>query len=359
MKSSATNQKISWFRREEIAGTLDLTPQFQRRPVWTEDQQSYLIDTVLSGLPIPEIYFRSASSPKGDTRYEVIDGQQRIRSVLLFGTNDLELTGDLVSVKWIGKRFEDLTDSEKTDFWDYNIVTRDVSGATDIEIRDLFKRLNLVSVGLNNQELRHARHSGRFIKAMEFIADDKWWLDTGVVNLREIRRMQDVEFISELFIALIAGPQDKKKTLDEYFANYDGSMPQETEWVGTFEQVRDFTRTLLPADELRKWKGKSDFYSLFLALAPLAERSPRLTSSEREVVRSALKVFRAEVDQAKKKDNTAFFPVDVKEYAEAVTRAASDLGRRDARLRILEGRLQSALASISKRSRGQTNPRAA
>lgn len=359
MKSSATNQKISWFRREEAAGTLDLTPQFQRRPVWVEDQQSYLIDTVLSGLPIPEIYFRSSSSPEGETHFEIIDGQQRIRSVLLFGTNDLELTGDLVSVKWTGKRFEDLTDTEKTNFWDYDIVTRDVSGATDIEIRDLFKRLNLVSVGLNDQELRHARHSGRFIKAMEFIADDKWWLDTGVVNLREVRRMQDVEFMSELFIALIAGPQDKKKILDEYYANYDGSMPQEAEWVGIFERVRDFMRTLLPPDELRKWKGKSDFYSLFIALAPLAERSPRLTSSEREAVRSVLKTFRAEVDQAKRKDNKAFFPVGVEEYAEAVTRAASDLGRRNARLRILEGRLQGALASISKRARAQPNPRAA
>jgi hypothetical protein len=194
---------------------------------------------------------------------------------------------------------------------------------------------------------------------MEFIADDKWWLDTGVVNLREVRRMQDVEFMSELFIALIAGPQDKKKTLDEYFANYDGSMPQETEWVGSFEQVRDFIRTLLPPDELRKWKGKSDFYSLFLALAPLAERSPRLASNEREAVRSVLKIFRAEVDQAKRKDDATEFPVDVKEYAEAVTRAASDLGRRNARLRILESRLQRALASIPKRTRAQTTPSAA
>ena len=194
---------------------------------------------------------------------------------------------------------------------------------------------------------------------MEFIADDKWWLDTGVINLREIRRMQDVEFISELFIGLISGPQDKKKTLDEYFATYDGSMPQETEWVGEFEQVRDFMRTLLPPDELRKWKGKSDFYSLFLALAPLAERSPRLTSNEREAVRSALKVFRAEVDQAKRKDNKNVFLDDIHEYAEAVTRAASDLGRRNARLRILEGRLQGALTSTSKRTRAQMNPRAA
>jgi uncharacterized protein with ParB-like and HNH nuclease domain len=108
MDSSATNYKISWFRKEDSAGTLDLSRTFQRRPVWTEEQSSFLIDTILWGLPIPEIYIRSSSSPTGDTRYEVVDGQQRIRSVLLFGSNDLELSGEEISAKWIGKRFEDL-----------------------------------------------------------------------------------------------------------------------------------------------------------------------------------------------------------------------------------------------------------
>src|SRR5437762_1625434 len=180
MDVSASNQKISWFRREEESETLDLTPQFQRRPVWTDEQSSYLIDTILSGLPIPEIYIRSSSTPKGKARYEVIDGQQRIRAVLEFGANDLELNGEHVN--------------------------------------------------------------------------EKWWLDAGLVNVRQIRRMQDVEFISELFIALVGGPQDKKNTLEEYYANFEASMSDWTDWVAVFERVRDFISTLLPAEELRPWR---------------------------------------------------------------------------------------------------------
>jgi|SRR5579864_427625 len=350
MDSSATNQKISWFKKEESAGSLDLSPQFQRRPVWTEEQQSYLIDTILSGLPIPEIYLRSSSTPSGETRNEVVDGQQRIRSVLLFGSNDLELSGEEVSAKWAGKRFEDLSDPEKIAFWDYQIVVRDVSGATDVEIRDLFKRLNIHSVVLNDQELRHARYSGRFIKAMETLADDEWWLDARIVNVRQIRRMQDVEFISELFVALIAGPQDKKNTLDEYYGNFDGAMPEQTEWIARFERTRDFIRTLLNPEEIRAWNGKSDFYTLFLAMAPLAERVPKLTATEKDAVRSHLAAFRSSVDQAKRKDNKRQFPRDVHDYAEAVTRAATDLGRREMRLQILEARIAKALAG-SKRTR--------
>jgi hypothetical protein len=350
MDSSATNQKISWFRKEEIAGNLDLTPVFQRRPVWTEEQSSYLIDTILNGLPIPEIYLRSSSTPGGDSRYEVVDGQQRIRSVLLFGSNDLELSGDNVGPKWFEKRFEDLSDTEKTAFWDYKLVVRDVSGASDLAIRDLFKRLNIHSVVLNNQELRHARYSGHFIQAMETLADDEWWLDSGVVSLRQIRRMEDVEYISELLVGLIAGPQDKKKSLDDYYADYDAAMPQRGEWVERFEQVRDFIKSLLNKGELRLWSGKSDFYTLFLAMAQFAERKPRLTAIEKGKVRAELGVFRSQVDQAKKKDNKKRFGNDVEEYVEAVTRAATDQGRREARLRILEERLQKALAMVAKRA---------
>jgi hypothetical protein len=112
---------------------------------------------------------------------------------------------------------------------------------------------------------------------MEELSDDEWWLEAGIVNVREIRRMIDVEFISELFVALIARPQDKKKNLEEYYSNFESAMPQQAEWVTQFERTRDFMSSLLPRLELRKWHGKSDFYTLFLALSPLADRRPRLT----------------------------------------------------------------------------------
>jgi hypothetical protein len=341
MDSSATNQKISWFRKEEAAGTLDLSPNFQRRPVWTDEQASYLIDTILNSLPIPEIYVRSASSPEGETNYEIVDGQQRIRAILLFGSNDLELRGDEIGAKLIGKTFDDLTPAEKTAYWDYKIVVRDVSGASDLEIRDLFKRLNIHSVVLNNQELRHAQFSGRFVKAMEALADDEWWSDSRIVNIRQIRRMEDVEFISELFIGLIAGPQDKKKSLDEYYTNFDAQMPQESEWCQTFRQTRDLLESLLSTDEIRDWSGKSDFYTLFLALGGIAKR--KLTAKQRNAIKEELAAFRSKVDMAKRKDNKKRFSADVHEYAEAVTRAATDLGRREVRLRIMEKHLENAI----------------
>jgi len=136
-------------------------------------------------------------------------------------------------------------------------------------------------------------------------------------------------------------------------------MPEEVEWISRFGRVRDFVRSLITRDELRAWRGKSDFYTLFLALAPLAERIPRLTTNEKEVVRTQLRLFRGEVDQAKRKDNKKKFGDDVHAYAEAVTRAATDLGRREERLQILEARLAAALTAIPKRVRRQPKSQAA
>ena len=70
------------------------------------------------------------------------------------------------------------------------------------------------------------KYTGEFIKTVEALADDEWWLESKVVNIRQIRRMEDVEYVSELFVGSIAGPQDKKKSLDEYFENFDSEMPE-------------------------------------------------------------------------------------------------------------------------------------
>lgn len=348
MKSSATNLKISWFKKEDNADNLDLSPQFQRRSVWSDEQCSYLIDTILNKLPIPEIYFRSSSSPDGSTKYEIVDGQQRIRSILRFGSNDLELVGDEVGAKWLNKSFENLSDSAKIGFWDYEIVARDVSGASDIEIRDLFKRLNIHSVVLNDQELRHAQYSGKFLKTVENLADNDWWIKNKIVNLRQVRRMEDVEFVSELLVGIVAGPQDKKKTLDEYYQNYERSMPDQMNWTKKFEDTINLIDQVISKDDLYDWSGKSDFYTLFLVFSALSDK--RITTSQRTAISTELRHFRKQVDQAKRKDNVKTFPKDVHAYAEAVTRAATDLGRRETRLRVLEGRIANALSAASKRS---------
>ena len=79
------NFSISDIEEWDNKGSLVLAPKFQRREVWNPKARSYLLDTVIRGKPIPKIYMRQRLEPQTKRMIrEVVDGQQRLRSVLSF-----------------------------------------------------------------------------------------------------------------------------------------------------------------------------------------------------------------------------------------------------------------------------------
>lgn len=61
-------------------GELDVHPEFQRFYRWEEEQKTKLIESILLGIPIPPIFV----SQKTNGKWDVIDGQQRLSTVLQF-----------------------------------------------------------------------------------------------------------------------------------------------------------------------------------------------------------------------------------------------------------------------------------
>ena len=160
-----THRTISWFRRAFQDGTLDIAPNFQRHAVWTNLQKSFLMDTVLNGLPIPEIYMQDPVTSDGDEKHIVVDGQQRIRSILEFVSNDLLLEGEDVDRKWRGRRFDDLDDDEKRVVFGYKFVARILPpNLSEKDIRSVFTRINKNVEALTDQELRNSTYAGPFIR---------------------------------------------------------------------------------------------------------------------------------------------------------------------------------------------------
>src|SRR6266581_8594606 len=84
MKHASYSQSISWFQEQYKAGRLALRPPFQRKPVWTDKQRSFLIESVLMDIPIPEVYVQVTQAEDGTEQYGVVDGQQRLRTILQF-----------------------------------------------------------------------------------------------------------------------------------------------------------------------------------------------------------------------------------------------------------------------------------
>lgn len=338
MNPQSTNHPIAWVRQQKVAGRLDLSPSFQRKPVWSDAQASYLIDSILNDLPVPEIFLRAQTTSQGERPIEVVDGQQRLKSIIRFFDGDLELEGDHVSEPFRGLKWEQLTDRQKTAFYEFKLAFRELENVSDAEVRDMFRRLNANQESLNDQELRHSQYSGRFIQLVEELADDDWWLANGITTTNQVRRMLDIEFVSELLVGLMSGPLDKKQGLDGFYVDYDEEFPDEDYWRRRFKATRALTERAL-GGVFAGWRSKTEFYSLFLACGRLVNDGLKLGPEELELAHSRLSAFRTKADQAKKKGVAQEFPKYVTDYAEAVTRASTDIGRRLERINIMEALL--------------------
>lgn len=335
-----THRTVTWFNGSEGRNELELRPPFQRKPVWTHAQKAYLIDTILSSLPVPEIYMQDTVDASGAERHVVVDGQQRIRACIEFVRGDFELLAE-GSGQYAGSRFDNLPGPEKELVFGYKFVVRILPAMPEVQLRDIFQRLNRNVVALNAQELRHATYWGPFIKAIERLADDdKFWASSGLFTANDHRRMIDCEYISELAIAFLHGAQNKKDKLDHYYQLYEEEFEQQLELEQAFRDVTSEVAHLLPDLARTRWRRKSDFYTLFQVIADRIDVLP-FARDERARVRQRLGWFGKHVTQALKLEDadTGTVDPDVLTYARAVSRAASDKLNRLAR----EGALSQAL----------------
>jgi hypothetical protein len=338
-----THRTVSWFNKTFANNELELSAPFQRNPVWTDVQKAFLIDTILHGLPIPELYMQDLGDESGAESHIVVDGQQRIRAVLDFIRGSYVLAGDDVTARWRGLSFEALSVEEKKAFFGYKFVVRVLPPSDEESLRKIFARLNRNVVALNEQELRNATYWGPFIKAIQSMADDDpYWADSGIFSANDHRRMIDHEFISEIAIAFLHGPQNKKEKLDHYYQLYEEQFEDRDRLVNTFRIVTAEIGQLLPRLSATRWKKKSDFYTLFLVLAPKAQDFP-WPADRREAVSTRILDFGARVDRLLRIEEGEWDAEqeDEKVYARNVSRAASDRANRVARQDALGGALFS------------------
>jgi hypothetical protein len=333
LKFDFSGQSISWFNDRLKEESLVFKPPFQRNPVWLEKHKAYLVDTVLHNLPVPEIYIQKETDETGNTIYSIVDGQQRVRALLEFPLGRFSLL-EKFSPGRDGVVWDDLGSEEKKRFWNYRLVVREIEGATDDELRDLFQRLNQHTIALNAQELRNARFKGDFIQTVTELADQDFWSDHRLVSANEIRRMLDIEYVAELLVGVMHGPQNKKTSLDKFFESYEERIPGKDAHLKRFEAARSASQALLPDLRATRWRGKSDFYSLFLCLADLSQ-GRRLASAKQKEASKALHSFGEAVTSVLSKTGGRKVPPSVLKYANAVEKAASDKDRRETRHEVL------------------------
>ena len=332
---------MAWLNKRYQAEEPELRPPFQRNPVWTEKQKAYLIDTILHGYPIPELYMQEYTDARGNDVYVIVDGQQRVRACLEFIRGEFVLS-DEDSPNWADMGFDDLSEDERKRIYNYNFVVRVLPDLPEDELRAVFRRLNRNVVALNKQELRHATYWGEFIQSVESIADYDSWAEVGLFTPNDIRRMIDIEYVSELAVGYLHGLQNKKETLDKWYEAYEKEFPDrrrvEKAFNGTLQEIVN----TIPTITKTRWRKKSDFFTLFLLMAEYSSKFP-LPGGKRKRLGKALIKFSDAVDRyLSDPDGQSGMPRSIKDYSAAVERAASDLARRKTR----RAELAKVVASI-------------
>lgn len=211
------------------ADELDLNPWYQRRSVWSPAQKSYLINTLLEQKPIPAIYVRhSLDLELSKSIKEVVDGQQRCRSIIGYALDEFSAKHPRHEKK---VKFSKLKKDEQQKYLLTSIPVGYLLGADDEDVIDIFGRINSISKSLNAQEKRNAAYSGEMKQLCLKQASSRinFWRNYGIFSANDIARMNETQFISDIVLNFKNGLSDYSspkidalyKEYDECFDDYD------------------------------------------------------------------------------------------------------------------------------------------
>jgi len=226
-------------------GNIDLDPPYQRRSVWTDKRRSLLIDSLIIGLPVPEIVL--AEIPKHKGRYAVIDGKQRLQTIVGFlfpneyphfwdkpklnfsSSSSAPSERGILHKHLQGKTYRDLSDKQRAALENASIRCTFLTNYSDeVVLYTLFHRLNSQSVALNMQELRQSLYHGPFSKFIVEATNEPGLLHAVMGLSKADNRLRDTELLLRyIAISLFASDYNGnlRRFLDAAMSKLNESWP--------------------------------------------------------------------------------------------------------------------------------------
>jgi hypothetical protein len=210
--------------------------------LWPSSARSYFIDTILTGFPFPKLYFSETldRSSRKVVR-EIVDGQQRITSIIDFINNKFSLTS--VSRQYAGMSFSDLPEETQLGFLAHPVPVDVIRNASKGDILEMFRRMNAYTLPLNEAEKRHAQYHGVFKWFINRLTDElsDTFVEFNILTNRQIVRMADAELIAEMVLSLEKGiVSTSPKLLNDLYARNDEVFPREAEYGELIREFFDF-----------------------------------------------------------------------------------------------------------------------
>lgn len=125
-----------------VKGRIDTNPSYQRDIVWNDIKKKSLVDTLLTGFPMPSINFvenNDSSLPQ----YECMDGKNRLRAIEMYMKDELVVQGGV---------FSELDDNSQDDFRAINVQVCIFKNLSYEQRREYFRRIQ-EGVSLNQTEI--------------------------------------------------------------------------------------------------------------------------------------------------------------------------------------------------------------
>jgi hypothetical protein len=236
---------------EQWDAKLLILPTIQREYVWDNGKASRLIESLMLNIPIPVLYFAETK----DAKYEIIDGHQRVRSIVRYLSNEFALSGVAVLREYAGLRFHQLPDREQRFLKMRTLRAILISFDSHPSMKfEIFERLNTGAISLNAQELRNSIYRGTFNALLHELAKGTGFRD--LIGTKAPRhRMVDEELILRFFALRTNLPIYRtplKRFLNDYVESQRESTPETLESSRrTFDDTISRVQHLLGAGAFR------------------------------------------------------------------------------------------------------------
>lgn len=271
------------------SNSLNLEPGFQRQSVWTLRDRKKLIDSIIRGYPLPAIFLYKRQDG-GRLVYDVIDGKQRLESILMFAR---EMRGKSFSAKvqLPGEGNPEDIDYRRLQrrglqhlFNGYKLQVIELEGDVG-DIVQLFIRINSTGKALTSQEKRHANYANSvFLSVATKLANsvESALRANRVIGDTQVSRMKHIELVCELMLSMYQGDViNKKAALDHIMKSPDITAYQ-------VQRAADRTRSAI-SKTLRVFKNLRstrftklpDFYSLAFLISRFREEGLVLDEKKR------------------------------------------------------------------------------
>jgi len=229
-------------------------PNYQREFVWDNKKKSRFIESILLGVPLTPFFV----SEDENNRLEIIDGSQRIRTLIAFFNNEFRLSKPKILTEIDTATFKDLPrwHQRKMELRDFRVIV--VSDKADINSRkDIFNRINTSNEKLKDSEIRKGSHSGKFYDLiLELKSHEAFKIICPLTEKKE-KRGEYEELILRFFAytdSYLDFKHDVAIFLDNYLEKMNDLEFDKNEYISRFEDMTTFIKQYFPSG-FRKTKN--------------------------------------------------------------------------------------------------------